>query len=169
MAEAERPSKTQRKKEMHELQALGVRLVALNPSQLREIGLTANLLAAVEDAKRFTRHEARRRQMQYIGRLMRGADAGAIREKLKIWDGLSHEHVALQKRVERWRDRLLEDENALGELAGERPGLDAPRLRSLIRKARDERAEGRPPHNYRELFRLLREVLAEGPTPDPGD
>lgn len=169
MAEAERPSKTQRKKEMHELQALGERLVVLNPSQLREIGLPANLLTAVEDAKRFTRHEARRRQMQYIGRLMRDVDAGLIREKLKIWDGISHEHVARQKRVERWRDRLLEDEESIGELAREHSGLDVPRLRSLVRKARDERAEGGTPRNYRELFRLLRDILGEDLPPEPGD
>jgi ribosome-associated protein len=161
MADADHPSKTQRKKEMHELQALGERLVTLSASQLDEIGLPPDLHAAVEDAQRFTRREARRRQMQYIGRLMRGVDPQAIREKLKIWDGISHEHTARQHRIERWRARLLEDERALSELVIEHPGLDTQRLRALLRSARLEIAAGRPPRSYRELFRFLREVFEE--------
>jgi ribosome-associated protein len=159
MAEEDRPSKTQRKKQMHELQALGERLVALNASQLDEVGLPHPLRTAVDDAKRFTRHEARRRQMQYIGRLMRDLDPAPIREKLKIWDGISHEHTARHHRVERWRERLMEDDGALGELAKERRGLDTQRLRSLVRSAREELAAGRPPRSHRELFRFLRQVL----------
>jgi ribosome-associated protein len=159
MAEEERPSKTQRKKQMHELQALGERLVALNASQLDEVDLPQRLRAAVDDAKRFTRHEARRRQMQYIGRLMRELDPEPIREKLKIWDGISQEHTARHHRVERWRERLMQDDGALGELAKERPGLDTQRLRSLVRNAREELAAGRPPRSHRELFRFLRQSL----------
>jgi ribosome-associated protein len=159
MVEEDRPSKTQRKKEMHELQALGERLVALNASQLDEVDLPQRLRAAVDDAKRFTRHEARRRQMQYIGRLMRDVDPGPIREKLKIWDGVSQEHTARHHRVERWRERLMQDDGALGELAKEQPGIDTQRLRSLVRSAREELAAGRPPRNHRELFRFLRITL----------
>jgi ribosome-associated protein len=114
----------------------------------------------LDDAKRFTKHEARRRQMQYIGRLMREVDPKPIREKLKIWDGVSHEHAARQHRIERWRERLLEDEAALAELAREHRGIDTQRLRALVRSARDEQASGRPVKNYRELFRALREILS---------
>jgi ribosome-associated protein len=161
MAEDDRPSKTQLKKQMHELQALGERLVALSASQLEEMDLPQPLRAAVDDAKRFTRHEARRRQMQYIGRLMRDIDPAPIREKLKIWDGVSQAHTARHHLVERWRDRLMHDDGALGELAKQRPGLDTQRLRSLIRSARDELAAGRPPRNHRELFRFLRDSLED--------
>ena len=161
MVEEDRPSKTQRKKQMHELQALGERLVALNASQLDEVDLPQQLRAAVDDAKRFTRHEARRRQMQYIGRLMRHVDPGPIREKLKIWDGISHEHAARHHRLERWRERLMQDDEVVGELANERPGVDTQRLRALVRSARDELAAGRPPRSHRELFRLLREILGD--------
>jgi ribosome-associated protein len=161
MAEEDRPSKTQRKRQMHELQELGERLVALNASQLNEVDLPQTLRRAVDDAKRFTRHEARRRQMQYIGRLMREVDPDPIREKLKIWDGISHEHAARHHRVERWRERLMDDDGALGELAQAHPGLDTQRLRSLVRSARDELAAGRPPHVRRELFRFLREILVD--------
>jgi ribosome-associated protein len=162
MVEEDRPSKTRRKKEMHELQALGERLVALNASQLDEVDLPQRLRTAVDDAKRFTRHEARRRQMQYIGRLMRDVDPAPIREKLKIWDGVSHEHTARHHRVERWRERLMQDDGALGELAKEQPGIDTQRLRSLVRSAREELAAGRPPRSHRELFRFLRITLGSG-------
>jgi len=157
----EKPSKTQRKREMHELQALGARLVELNSEQLAEVGLPEDLRDAVEFARRTTKHEARRRQMQYIGKLMRRVDPAPIREKLKIWDGVSAEHTAQQHRVERWRDRLLEDEAALDELVRVHPGIDARHLRALARKAREERAAGSTPRAYRELFRALREIVVD--------
>jgi ribosome-associated protein len=162
----EKPSKTQRKRDMHELQALGARLVELNSDQLDEVGLPEDLRDAIEFARRTTKHEARRRQMQYIGKLMRSVDPAPIREKLKIWDGVSAEHTAQQHRVERWRDRLLEDESAVEELLRAHPGIDARRLRALARKARDERTSGTPPRAYRELFRVLREIVAESPRED---
>lgn len=161
MQDEEKPSKTQRKREMHELQDLGERLVDLNSEQLAAVGLPEDLRDAIEFARRTTKHEARRRQMQYIGRLMRSVDAEPIREKLKVWDGVSAEHTAQQHRVERWRDRLLEDEAAIDELLRAHPGIDARRLRALTRKAREERSAGTPPRAYRELFRALREIVVE--------
>ena len=161
MQDEEKPSKTQRKREMHELQDLGERLVELNPEQLAAIGLPEDLRDAIEFARRTTKHEARRRQMQYIGRLMRSVDPGPIREKLKVWDGVSAAHNAEQHRVERWRDRLLEDDAAIDELLRSHPGIDARHLRALVRKAREERAAGTPPKAYRELFRALREIVVE--------
>jgi len=157
----EKPSKTQRKREMHELQGLGARLVELNPGQLDEIGLPEDLRNAIEFAQRTTKHEARRRQLQYIGKLMRSVDPAPIREKLKIWDGVSVEHTAKQHRVERWRDRLIEDESAVEELLRAHPGIDARHLRALARKARAERAAGSPPRAYRELFRALRAIVLD--------
>ncbi|HVQ61690.1 MAG TPA: ribosome biogenesis factor YjgA [Burkholderiales bacterium] len=161
MQDEEKPSKTQRKREMHELQTLGTRLVELNSEQLAAIGLPERLRDAIEFARRTTKHEARRRQMQYIGRLMRSVDPGPIREKLKIWDGVSAQHTAEQHRVERWRDRLLEDDSSVDELVRAHPAIDARHLRALARKARDERASGAPPRAYRELFRALREIVVE--------
>ena len=166
MQDEEKPSKTQRKREMHELQALGARLVELNTEQLAEVGLPDDLREAIEFARRTTKHEARRRQMQYIGKLMRSVDPAPIREKLKIWDGISVEHTAQQHRIERWRDRLLEDESVVDELVRAHPGIDARHLRALARKARDERATGAPPRAYRELFRALREIVIESSRED---
>ena len=161
MQDEEKPSKTQRKREMHELQTLGTRLVELNSEQLAAIGLPEGLRDAIEFARRTTKHEARRRQMQYIGRLMRSVDPGPIREKLKIWDGVSAQHTAEQHKVERWRDRLIEDDSSVDELVRAHPAIDARHLRALARKARDERASGAPPRAYRELFRALREIVVE--------
>jgi len=146
---------------MHELQALGERLVELNAEQLASIALPENLREAVDAARRITRHEARRRQLQYIGRLMRSVDPEPIRERLKVWHGLSAEHTARLHRIERWRERLLDEEPALEEFARTYVGADIQRLRTLVRNARDERGAGRPPRSYRELFRLLRDIVSE--------
>jgi len=167
----EKPSKTQRKREMHELQALGVRLVELNSEQLDAVALPEDLRDAVERAQRITKHEARRRQLQYIGRLMRSVDPGPIREKLKVWDGVSTEETARVHRIERWREKLLDDDGTIGALVRAHPGIDTQRLRSLVRNARDERKAGRPPRAYRELFRALRDIIPDSqPVPnDDGD
>ena len=165
--EEEKPSKTQRKRAMHELQALGERLVELNAAQLAEMALPETLSDAIGQLRRMTKHEARRRQLQYIGRLMRSADADSIREKLKTWEGVSVRHTARQHHIERWREQLLEDDGALGALASAHPGLDTQHLRALVRIARAERDSGRPPRAYRELFRALRDIIPD-PQPLPG-
>jgi ribosome-associated protein len=163
----EKPSKTERKRVMHELQALGERLIGLNSEQLAAIALPENLLEAVEQARRITKHEARRRQLQYIGKLMRAVDPEPIREKLKIWDGVSTEETARVHRIERWREKLLEDESGLGALVQVHPGTDTRLLRALVRNAREERNSGRPPRAYRELFRALRDIIPDSqPVPD---
>jgi ribosome-associated protein len=166
----EKPSKTQRKRAMHELQALGERLVGLNPEQLAAVALPEGLHDAVEQAQHITKHEARRRQMQYIGRLMRDVDPEPIREKLRAWDGISTEETARVHRIERWREELLEDDGAFGALARAHPGIDTQRVRALVRNAREERGAGRPPRAYRELFRMLRDIIPDSqPVPDDDD
>ena len=161
MQDEEKPSKTRRKRAMHELQALGERLVELNPEQLAAVALPEDLHDAVERARNITKHEARRRQLQYIGRLMRSVDPEPIREKLKTWDGVSTEETARLHRIERWRERLLEDDGAVGVLVRAHPGIDTQRLRALVRNARGERDAGRPPRVYRELFRALRDIIPD--------
>ena len=159
MEPADKPSKTRRKKEMHALQALGASLTDLTPDQLAEIDMPGELREAVVEARRITSHEARRRQIQYIGRLMRDVDPAPILAKLEEWHGQSRTATATMHAVERWRDRLLADESALTEFAGEHTGRDLQRLRSLIRTARAERAAGKPPRAFRELFREIRGLL----------
>lgn len=156
-------SKTKRKQEMHELQALGVALVALSESQLREMSLESRLYDAVLQAKRITSHEARRRQMQYIGRLMRDADAEPVRARLAAVEGHSAQATAHHRRLEAWRERLMEDDEALTEFVAAHPGADLQELRALLRNARKEAKEGKPPRAFRELFRFLKNADAPAP------
>lgn len=156
-----RPSKSQKKRDMHALQAMGEALVALAPARLARIAMPDALRNAVHEAQGLTRHEARRRQMQYIGRLMREADPAPIRAALDAVNGVCAAETARQHRLERLRERLLEDEAVLSEVAAAHPGADLARLRQLRRNALRERAEGRPPRAFRELFRLLREIEHE--------
>ena len=150
-------SKTRRKREMHELQALGAALVELPESQLETLELPASLADAVRQAKRIPSHEGRRRQVQYIGKLMRSIDAEPIRARLAAIEGGSREAAARHRLLERWRERLLEDDDALTEFAAAYPGADLQALRTQIRNARREQTENRPPRAFREVFRLIRE------------
>jgi ribosome-associated protein len=151
-------SKTRKKREMHELQALGVALAALPESQLKAMSLGEDLLAALLEVKRIKSHEAKRRQMQYIGRLMRDVDAAPIRSRLAEVEGHSAQATARHRRLENWRERLLADDEALTAFAAEHPGADLQALRASIRNARKEQKEGKPPRAYRELFRILKDI-----------
>lgn len=159
LAVEERPSKTQRKREMAALQDLGVELVRLNSDQLARIDLPENLREAVVAARRITDHEGRRRQLQYVGRLMRGVDPAPIERALAAIRGDAGTAVELMHRCERWRDRLIDDDAALTELLNERPDIDAQPLRATIRAARRERASGAAPKHARELYRWLHRTL----------
>lgn len=152
-------SKTRRKREMHELQQLGAALVALAPAQLEAGALPEALLAAVRDAQRMTHHEAKRRQLQYIGRLMRDIDPEPVRALLAEVAGQSAAARARRRRLEQWRERLIGDDAALTSFVAEFPSADLQSIRNLVRNARRELAESRPPRAQRELFRSLREIL----------
>lgn len=159
MEEELQPSKTQRKKQMQSLQDLGVELAALSPDQIAELELPEALRNALLEAKRITKWGAIRRQMQYIGRLMREVDTAPIRDQLDALKGLSTQHTAKLHVAERWRERLLEDEAALSEFLSTHGHADSQRLRTLIRNAKLEAQRSKPPKSYRELFRAVREVL----------
>jgi ribosome-associated protein len=161
--DAERPSKTRRKKDMHALQALGETLVELSSAQLAEVEMPDDLRDAVLEARRINGHEGRRRQLQYIGRLMRDVDPAPIRAKLDEWRGQSREATAHMHAIERWRDRLIENDAALTDFANEHPGADLQALRAMIRETRRERAAERPPKHFRELYRLLRDAMQAKP------
>jgi ribosome-associated protein len=162
----ERPSKTQRKKEVQALQALGERLVELGAEQLAAVPLPDDLREAVLEARRIRSREGRRRQLQYIGKLMRETDPEPIRARFAAWDGQSREATAAHHRIERWRLRLLDDDGALTEFAREHPGADLQRLRACVREARKERLAGGEPRHFRDLFRLIRAAEpSDGATP----
>jgi ribosome-associated protein len=157
----ETPSKTRRKKEMHALQSLGAQLVELSAAHLEHMALPEGLAHAVREARSLASREARRRQVQYIGRLMRALDPAPIRAQLAAVQGGSSAERARHQRLEHWRARLLEDDGALTEFARAHPAGDLQQLRAAIRSARREQAAGRPPRAYRLLFRVLREAAGE--------
>lgn len=154
-------SKTRRKKQMHALQALGESLLALTPAQLGELDLPERLADAIAQARAISGFEARRRQLQYIGRLMREVDAAPIADRVGKLKTARQRESARHHELEHWRTRLLADESALTELARLHPGLDTQQLRTLIRNARKEQSQGRPPHAARALFRALRPVFID--------
>jgi ribosome-associated protein len=155
------PSKTRIKKQMHDLQDLGEELTKLPNDKLRELDLPESLLEAVQEYKRINKFGAQKRQLQYIGRLMRDVDPAPITAKLSAWAGTSRQHTAWLHQVEHWRDRLLDQPDALTELMAAHPQADAQRLRTLIRNAQKEKEAAKPPKSYRELFQALRDVIPE--------
>ena len=154
------PSKTRRKAEMHALQDLGEALVGLDPRRLAELAAEAELperlVDAITLARTITAWGGRKRQMQFIGKLMREVDPAPIAHRLDAWAQGQAMDAARQHALERWRDRLLAEPDALDALAAEYPTLDRPRFRALIARARTERERASPPHAYRELFRELK-------------
>jgi ribosome-associated protein len=153
-------SKTRRKAEMHALQDLGEALVAVDQGRLAELAadvpLPPNLVEAIVEARSISAWGGRKRQLQYVGKLMRDVDPEPIRRRLTEWAQGHSLDSARQHDLELWRDRLLADPAALDRLAARWPRLDRPRFRALIAKARDERGRGQPPHAFRELFRELK-------------
>lgn len=160
----ERPSKSQRKREMHERQALGRKLVDLGSAQLARMQLPEYLQDAIVMAQRVPGHEAKRRQLQYIGKLMREADYDAIEAAYEDLTGASRASVALMHRCERLRDELIEDDTALADFIVQHPGVDVQWLRAKIRAARQDRDSERPPKNSRELYKWLHEMLQAQPS-----
>jgi ribosome-associated protein len=155
----ERPSKSERKREMQSLQDLGAMLAALPAARRATLDLPEPLREAFAELPRISAHEARRRHLQLIGKLMRSVDPAPLRRALDEANGTSRAAVALMHRAERLRDALLADDAALTTLLDEHPGLDAQPLRALIRSARRERTTGTPPRHARELYRRLHDLL----------
>lgn len=154
-----RPSKTQLKAQMHELQELGEALVNLPENRLDGLAISERLLDAVAEYKRTRSWEGKRRQMQYIGKLMRGADVEPIREAVAAMQlGRAKDSLALHE-AERWRVELLADDNAVTRWIAEHAETDVQQLRSLIRAARKDAAaapEQRNGRAYRELFQFIK-------------
>jgi ribosome-associated protein len=154
-------SKTRRKQEMHAIQEIGEQLVQLDLKRLKELDLPETLTDAILDAKRMSKHGAVRRQMQFIGKLMRDLDAAPVRQKLDAWNGLAMKQTAWLHQIERWRERLLSDEKALEELGQKFPDADLQQLRALIRNAQKERLSNKPPKSFRALFQELQKFIPQ--------
>lgn len=154
--EAERESRSARKRAAESAQELGERLIALPDAELAALALPEKLLDAVREARRISSRAAGARQRQYIGKLMRSIDTEPIRVALAAkgeLDALERQRFA---RAEKWRDRLIaEGEAALDELKALRPEIDLDAWRELIAHARGASARA----GQRELFRALRSLL----------
>ncbi len=154
------PSKTRIKKECDDLQKTGEALIDLNQDELAAMTLPDSLRDAVNEARRLKSRSGLKRQRQYIGKLMREIDADAVRQQL---DALRHKHDsqnAAFKQTEHWRDRLLGgDHDALTELLDEYPQIDHQHLKQLVRQARKELQQDKPPAAARKLFRYIREFV----------
>lgn len=155
---------------MHDLQKLGEALSRLDPRLLAPLALPERLTDALAVARSATRHEARRRQLQYVGRLMREVDAEPIRAALAELDAVPRAERARFATAERWRDRLLAEDAALAEFTLAHPHAEPAALAALVRDAREERDRRTPPRRSRELFRAIRAALeaartAEAPSP----
>ena len=161
----ERPSKTRRKLASHELQALGEQLLEFADDHLASLGLDEALVDAIRAARRIRSHEARRRQMQLIGKLMRSADVELARSAVAERQlGRARDSLALHD-AERWRVELIADDAATTRFAREHAEADLQQLRTLVRNARKDAAgapEQRSGRAYRELFRFIREHQRHG-------
>jgi ribosome-associated protein len=152
-------SKTKLKAEANAAQSIGKSLVGLPKDKLIKLALPEALFDAVIEAKRLTANGAIRRQMQYLGRLMRDIDAAPIVEQLQAWEGKNTQENARFHGMERWRDRLVAEPAALQEFLAIYPKADIQQLRTVIRNAQKELAVNKPPKSSRELFKLIREVI----------
>jgi ribosome-associated protein len=152
-------SRSQRKREVEALQDLGKKLIDLKPDQLNKMPIDETLLAAITEAKRLTSRNALKRQMQYIGKLMRHEDGDAIQNMLDRFDTTSDVHNQVFHKLEKWRDRLLADEPGMFDLLmNEYPEVDIQHLRQLIRNAQRETQQNKPPASARKLFKYLRSL-----------
>jgi ribosome-associated protein len=168
------PSKTELKKESTELQKLGEALLTLRADLFERLELADNLVGALEELKRISNFEGRRRQLQYVGKLMRGMDEdtlAAIRAALEEQRSGSAQQTLALHAAEQWRDDLVASDDALQAWLAAHPGTDAQQLRALIRQARkdgaptqDDVSRGQAPRRgraYREIFQIVREHLEQ--------
>lgn len=163
------PSKTQLKAEADEKQALGEALLTLRADLMARLDLPDKLRDAIADAKKITNFEGKRRQMQFIGKLMRPLDPEPIREAINEQLNGSADLTLALHLAEQWRDKLIADDAALGTWLEEHPRTDSQQLRALIRQARKDAKPEKPGEaarhgkSYREIFQLVRQTLAKGP------
>lgn len=152
-------SKSEMKRDMTALQTLGEELVALKPSVLAHFPLPEELAHAIKEAQRF-KLEARRRQLQYIGRLMRNIDIEPIQAALDKLRNKHDQQSAQFHKVEQWRDRLIQEgDTAIEAIMQDYPLADRQQLRQLVRQANKELQTQKPPKAARELFQQLRALM----------
>jgi ribosome-associated protein len=164
------PSKTQLKAEADEKQALGEALLTLRADLMARLDLPDKLLEALKEAKRITHFEGRRRQMQFIGKLMRPLNIEPIRAAIDEQANGSADLTLALHLAEQWRDKLIASDDALAQWMTDYPDTDSQQLRALIRQARKDIAKPETPgeaprhgKSYREIFQLVRQAMKQEP------
>jgi ribosome-associated protein len=159
------PSRSEQRRAALDVLALAGQLADLSPVQLARLPVPEALLPHIAEARRITQHVARKRQVAFLAKQMRREDDAAldaIRDALDAGGEAGRRETALLHRAEAWRERLLaEGDAAFTELLDAHPGADRQALRQLLRNATEERARDKPPRAYRELFRAIRDLLAD--------
>ncbi|MFL1455825.1 ribosome biogenesis factor YjgA [Marinobacter sp. GN3S48] len=155
------PSKSQLKREMHALQDLGKRMLELSNDQLDTLTISDTLRAAIEESRRIRQNEAKRRHLQFIGKVIRQEDdPDALKRAIDAFDAGSEEHTRRHHLAERWRDRMIsEGDSAVGEFVNYCPSADIQHLRNLARNARKDADKQKNTGQARKLFRYLREAI----------
>ncbi|MGB9988146.1 ribosome biogenesis factor YjgA [Pseudoduganella rhizocola] len=160
----ERPSKTELKRQSDALQDLGQELVEQPRDRVKRVPMPEDVRDAILECQNIKNHEGRRRQLQFVGKKMRtltDEEVAVIRQTIEGWKGASKADTAALHALERRREKLLADDKALTTLLEENPELDVQHLRTLIRNARKEQAENKPPKAYREIFQILKDIDAK--------
>ncbi|MDY0975404.1 ribosome biogenesis factor YjgA [Massilia sp. CFBP9012] len=159
--EYDRPSKSELKRQSNELQKLGEQLVEAPRDRVKRVPMPEDIRDVILETQTITNHEGRRRAMQFVGKKMRTLDeeeVAIIQRTIDSWKGASKAETASLHALERRREKLLADDKALTVLLEENPELDVQHLRTLIRNARKEVAESKPPKAYREIFQILKDL-----------
>jgi ribosome-associated protein len=153
------PSKSQLKRDAHALQQLGVALLEIPEQDWLTLNLPETLVRALRDAKQTPSHGARKRQLQFIGKLMRNIDPEPVQRYFERLRLDTRQQAQRQHALEDWRDRMLaQGDSAIDAYLSDHPGADRQQLRQLVRQAKKEQAGNKPPRSSRALFRYLREV-----------
>ena len=170
--EYDRPSKSELKRQSTELQKLGEQLIEAPRDRVKRVPMPDDLRDAILMCQTITNHEGKRRQVQFVGKLMRSLDeeeVAVIQRTIESWKGTSRAEAAALHALERRRDKLLADDKALTQLLEEHPELDVQHLRTLIRNARKEQAESKPPKAYREIFQILKDLAKKSKAAEAAD
>lgn len=164
--QTEEVSKSQRKRDAQAIKSLASKLIALSPARLAEVPLDPSLRREIESARSIKSNVARKRQLQFVAKLLRREGTEAIEETLASFDREASQLAARQHRTEAWRDQIIErGDPAVGALLERRRDTDAQAIRQLLRNARREAARNKPPAAARSLFRLLRDMDKAEPLP----
>lgn len=161
--EYEYVSKSEMKREMERFQELGEKLCTLPTTKWASLPVSEVLLHAMEESRRITKNEAKRRHYQYIGKLMRSEDIDAIQEAIDLLDPSSEAYGRVIRQQEQWRTRLIQDGKALNEFIQAYPSVDRQQLRNLVRNAQKE-MQSEPPKpgsSYKKLFQYIKDTMKD--------